>query len=383
MVNTIKSVFAGVINDSSGKDTVRVEIIDNHDNKFWGAVPAGQSVGASEAKTVGIGIALDNVNTKISKVLYHQKLDDIYRLDNILLELDGTPTKINLGANAILPTSIAMTKAISSSYGYQPWKYISYATSQQPKIPLPMMVMIEGGKHGKFPGVDWQEFLLNGSTKNGLEFLLELKDNLRDNQIDYDDGVEGGISVDVKNNGEALKIFLDVFEKSKYYESYSLDLAGSHNKTTLPEIEGLINDKNLYSIEDPFDQEDWQTWIDENKNFNGNPVLIGDDLTTTNLGRLNKAINNRACSGIIIKPNQIGSVSETLEVVKLAKKNKIKCIVSHRAGETMDTFIADLAVGIGAEHLKSGAPTKKERKIKYDRVAMIKKELEGNGINTS
>ena len=371
---TIRTVKGSIIKDSRGKDTVRAEIVTTKGALFAGAVPSGQSVGGSEIKTQDPVDAVDTIDTHIRGAFEGKTFSSIDEFDSAISSLSSF-NSIHIGANAHLPVSIAATHALARSYHLPTWQYISEITGIRPSIPTPMMVMIEGGKHGAFQGVTWQEFLLNAPVDSGIQFLTQLTKILDTKKITYTPGVEGGISIDVESNDQALELFLHVFHDSAHSHTFSIDCAATHSPISSQDLNTLTSNQSLMSIEDPASEEEWDSWSDITKRYGSKILIVGDDLTTTNYDRLHKAIDLRACNALIIKPNQIGSVSQTLKTARLAHRAHIKMIVSHRAGETTDTFIADLGVGIGALSIKSGAPTQKERIAKYMRLEQIKKEM--------
>lgn len=371
----IKKLLGTVIKDSRGIDTVSAELFTSDGKRFTGSVPSGQSVGRSEAKTQAPYDAAGSISLDINAALGGKKLTTIDDIDTVMTRINVQKNEY-IGANAILPVSIAATHALAYAHRMPTWRYISEITGIKPNLPLPMMVMIEGGKHGEFKGVTWQEFLLNAPMHIGREFLISLRSVLNKHAIAYKNGVEGGICLDVESNSAALELFLSVFHTCAPRYTFSIDCAATHNALPHSDLAMLFGHTELMSIEDPASEEEWSAWTDITRRYGLRTLIVGDDLITTNPVRLQKAIKYRACNAIIIKPNQVGSVSETLKTARLAHNARIAMIVSHRAGETMDTFIADCAVGIGAHSIKSGAPTQKERIVKYKRIETIKKEMQ-------
>lgn len=371
---SIQKISGKIIKDSRGKDTVQAELITSDGKKYIGAVPSGQSVGGNEAKTQTPADAVSTISDTMNTRVHKQKFSTIDEVDDILYAI-AEDIHLEIGANALLPVSIASMHALAASYNLPTWRYISEITGIKPNIPTPMMVMIEGGKHGAFDGVSWQEYLLNAPVEVGTEFLDALKDKLTAQSIPFAQGTEGGLSIDVATNYDALELFMYVFNLVARDYSFSIDCAATHNTVDEKELTILVSHKELLSIEDPAQEEDWDSWVTLMKKYGSHKLIVGDDLTTTSYDRLQKAITMRACNAVIIKPNQIGSVSQTLKTARLAHTEQIAIIVSHRAGETTDTFIADLGVGIGARSIKSGAPIQKERMAKYIRLAEIIKEI--------
>lgn len=379
----IISIEAKIIADSRGQETVEATLCATEDVEIKGSVPSGQSVGQAEAKVVAPRQAVKNINEIIAPVLVGQDIANFNELDKRLVELDGTKDKSRLGANACLPVSIALIKVSAQANNLPVWKYISQLTGLTPALPTPMMVMIEGGKHSQLSGISWQEFLFNGPIVAGQDFLAKLKVVLEQKNISHQLGIEGGLTFAAPDNQTGLEIFRSILDKMASGSEYSLDLAGSHNSIDSASLNQLVKDNRLASIEDPFDQEDWSGWQRLVKKAGDRPLVVADDLIATNPDLLAQAIEFRACTGIIIKPNQIGSVSEALKVAKLARQTGLVLIASHRAGETIDSFIADLAVGLGARYLKAGAPTQPERLVKYQRLEEIREEMNEGGINGS
>ena len=367
---------AKTITNSCGSKTIESELVMSDGVTVIASVPSGRSTGTGEAKILSPEIAVKMVNNIISDKLNGIEISDIYAFDEQLKQIDGTSDKHYLGANSILSCSICATRYLAVKSGLPIWKYISNICSQDAGIPKPMMVMIEGGNHSIYGGIKWQEFLLNSDDINqGLRYLKLLKNHLEENNIPYTMGLEGGYGIDLDISEQGLALFLNIFNEIGDDNSFSLDIAATRGASVdLSNIIALAKNK-IISIEDPAGENDWNRWREINRICGDKVKIIGDDLTVTNVKRLNKALTVNACSGVIIKPIQIGSVSETLDFVKLAKSNKLICIVSHRAEETTDDFIADLAVGIDADYLKSGAPTQPYRLAKYTRLNNIKKEF--------
>ena len=373
----IANLYGRIIKDSKNEKTIEVELLTDSDKKFISSCPSGESRGSKEAALVDPDVGVENINNNIATELIDYEFEDIKELDNKLLDLDGTENKSKLGANAILPISISAIKALADSNNKQLWKFISEYINCQPSLPMPMMVMIEGGKHSYYKGVKWQEYLLNSDDiENGTKFLKLLKNYLENNKIAFQQGFEGGYSIDAKTSQEALDIFLEILSQINQNLTFSLDIAATHFCISNDEINQLITIPALATIEDPAQEEEWDSWKNIVDKYGDKKKFIGDDLIVTNYNCLKKAIELKACQGLIIKPNQIGTVSQTLQVAKLATEANLIKIVSHRAKDTKDDFIADLAVGIGAQYIKSGAPTQPERIAKYNRLEKIKQNFE-------
>lgn len=368
---TITNLSAQIIKTSHDSDTIEAKMEMSDGRSVLASVPSGQSTGSSEVKTAPPPKAIEQINGDLSKLLIGSEVNDIYKFDELLRTING------LGANSILACSLCAVRYLAKAAGLQLWEYISRISNITPNIPTPMMVMIEGGKHSAYDGVKWQEFLLNASKiEDGKRFLDLSKSKLQNEQISFQMGFEGGWSADIGTNEQALDMFLNIFDEMGKNNSYSIDTATTHYDGEL-DVDKLMKStgNHILSIEDPAGENEWEKWAEINTKYGDKIKIIADDLTTTNTNRLEKAIATNACSGVVIKPDQIGSVSGTLDFTKLAKKNNYTCIVSHRAEETNDDFIADLAVGIGADYLKSGAPTQAERMAKYNRLNIIKTEL--------
>lgn len=363
---TIANLSAQIIKTSHDSDTIEAKMEMSDGRSVLASVPSGQSTGSSEVKAAPPLKAIEQINGGLNKLLIGSEVNDIYKFDQLLRTING------LGANSILACSLCAIRYLANASGLQLWEYISKISNLAPNLPTPMMVMIEGGKHSAYDGVKWQEFLLNTSNiEDGKRFLDLLKSKLQNEQISFQMGFEGGYSIDVETSEQALGLFLEVLNAIKSAATFSIDVAANHGGNI--RVNELIRQSGgkLLSVEDPAGENEWEKWAEIRGEFGNQIKIIADDLTTTNPNRLEKAIAINACNGVIIKPNQIGSVSETLDFTKLAKKNNYTCIVSHRAEETNDDFIADLAVGIGADYLKSGAPTQAERITKYNRLNNI------------
>lgn len=398
----IKSVFAREILDSRGNPTVETEIISG-DGRFVAAVASGASTGAHEAcelrdgdesRFAGKGVlkAVENVNNIIAPKLIGMDARDQKKIDGIMVALDGTDNKSKLGANAICSVSMAAAKAGAGNDFV--WQHIAeLAENQKPSLPKPCFNIINGGAHAG-NALDVQEFM---AVPQGEKFV----DNLRAAAEVYHRlksalakkygkpatnlGDEGGFAPDLKTPEEALglimeaagpdniKIIMDVastqfFESGKYKmhigEFEAVQLGEFYKK-----LAGLFP---IIGFEDPFAEDDWPAWAAFKP---GGAIVIGDDLLVTNPKRIAEAESKEACNAMILKLNQIGTVTEGLEAARLAKSYEWKIVVSHRSGETNDDFIADFVVGIGAEYIKSGAPARGERLAKYNRLAMIESEL--------
>ncbi len=419
MDSKIYNATAHEILDSRGNPTVEVTVILNSGYRGTAAVPSGASVGTYEAvelrdkdmkRYIGKGVlkAVANVNTVINAKIRGMDAMNQGAIDKAMVDLDGTPNKANLGANSILGVSMAVAVAASAHLRTPLYRYINTLISASTvvpmtKIPTPTFNIINGGKHGG-GDLDFQEYhIVPASNKSfsaglrmGVEIYHSVKQHLKNQGLTISTGDEGGYAPNLTTNLDPLEILSDAIRSSTYRFGldvfFGLDMAASSFKNdqgylikdrsipykTMDFIKyiGEMHKKyRLLTLEDPLDEDDWDGWVELNKQFGGEVLLIGDDLLTTNPNRLQKAIEIKACSAILLKPNQIGSVSEFLAVVDLAKKNDIKCIVSHRSGETNDTFISDLAVAVQSDYVKFGAPARGERVAKYNRLLQIESEL--------
>jgi len=415
----IKKLFAEEVLNAKGYPGVEATVILSNDIIASSSPPSGTSKGTYEALEIvdakskrynghGVLKAVENVNKIIAPRLLGTDINNQKKIDNIMIELDGTKDKRRLGANAILSVSQAVTKAAAKNSSLPLYLYINKLASNNKTIkknPTPLFVMLTGGKHAD-NSIDFQEILLIPSPSKSFEEKTEigvniyhlLEKTLLESGLSTLTSIEGGFSPDFSNNIEALRLIKEVITNSSYKlssdVSLGIDVASTSfykdkqyflkDKTTpySPEdlidlYQKLISDFNIIYLEDPFSEDDWTSWQKAFKILSPHSLIVGDDLTVTNPVRLKQALDNNVINGIIIKPNQIGTISETIEVVKMARLNNLKVIVSHRSGETMDDFIADFAIGVGADFVKFGAPAR-ERAIKYNRLLKIKRQLDQN-----
>ncbi|MCK5475177.1 MAG: phosphopyruvate hydratase [Candidatus Pacebacteria bacterium] len=422
MTNKIKKIQALEILDSRGNPTIRVKVTLENNINALAAVPSGASTGEFEALELrdgdanryggkGVLQACENINTKINKALKGEVVTDQKRIDRIMLDLDGTENKSNLGANAILGVSLACARAGAKAKNKPLYKYLGSTYGFKVKdfsSPVPMFNIINGGKHAD-SGLSIQEFMIlpvgiNGSAERirvGSKIFHTLKTILSTKGYSTGVGDEGGFAPELNSHAQAFELIIKAIEESGYKVGedivFAIDAAAnsfcdSQSNEYILKPENISLDYNqlialylewikkypLFSIEDGLNEEDWDEWkemkqklISENKNL----MIVTDDLTVTNTKRLQKAIDSNCANAIIIKPNQIGSLSETIECVKTAQKAGWKIIVSHRSGETCDDFIADLAVAVGADFLKAGSLSRGERLAKYNRLMKIEDEL--------
>ncbi len=406
----IKAVKAREILDSRGFPTVQADIVLQDGTAGSAAVPSGASTGSHEALELrdndsryngkGVLKAVKNVS-KIEKVLKGKDADDIRALDQIMIALDGTNNKSRLGANAILAVSMAALRAGAASAKKPLYRHIREVYGLKEKgwlMPTPMLNIINGGKHAD-SGLDVQEFMIvpafAPSFKEALRAAAEtyhvLKKDLAKKGMVTAVGDEGGFAPKISKHSEVLKTIIEAAKKAGYPKmSLALDAAASEfyhngfykfegkNKTSaqMTEIYGdWIKRYPLVSIEDPLQEDDWDGWRHLTAKLGKKINIVGDDLFVTNKIRLERGIAEKAANSILIKLNQIGSVSETIDVIYLAKAAGYSCIISHRSGETEDSFIADLALAVNAGAIKTGAPARSERLAKYNRLLLIEEEL--------
>ncbi len=395
----IKGLKAREILDSRGNPTVEV-LLQTSEGTFVSSVPSGASTGSYEAKELrdndkrfngkGVLQAVENVNTKIRPLLIGKEVD-AEKLDNLILEADGTQDKSNLGANAILGVSMCLFRAEAKKEGVAFWNYLASKFQFVSRIPQPCFNVINGGVHSG-GGVSFQEFMVvpqKASFAENLRFATEtyyrLKHKLKEKygEMAVNTGDEGGFVPPVNSSEEILEILseedvpliidaaaTEFFKK----ENYLLDGKSKSTKEMI-ELYRVLGDKYpLLGIEDPLEEEDFEGWSELTGSFD-NIMIIGDDLLTTNTRRMEIAEEQKSCNAIILKINQIGSISEAIGAARKAKEYGWKIIVSHRSGETNDDFIADFSVGIGAEYIKSGAPARGERVAKYNRLLKIEEEV--------
>lgn len=414
----IEKVIGREILDSRGNPTVEAEVYLADGTVGRGAAPSGASTGEFEAlelrdkdksRYLGKGVtkAVENINTVINDCLFGIDASDIYAVDAAMIKADGTKDKSNLGANAILAVSIAAARAASVSLDIPLYRFLGGVSGN--RLPVPMMNIINGGCHALSSGLDVQEFMIMPvgapSFKECLRWCAEvfhaLAAILKERGLATSVGDEGGFAPALKSDEEAIETILQAVEKAGYKPGrdfrIAMDAASSEWKSEkgkgyykLPKAgteytaEELIEHwaklcekYPIISIEDGLDEEDWEGWKKLTDRLGDKVQLVGDDLFVTNTERLSMGIELGAGNAILIKLNQIGTVSETIEAVKMAHKAGYKAIISHRSGETEDTTIADLAVGLNAGQIKCGAPSRSERVAKYNRLLRIEDEING------
>jgi len=400
--------------DSRGNPTVEAEVFLDNGISATAISPSGASTGAFEAHELrdqdqnnflgkSVNLAVSNINEKISSNLKGLDPSEQSKVDKVLLDLDGSENKKNLGANATLAVSLANSKSAAIFNKKSLYKNLGNFFS----LPIPLMNIINGGAHAD-NDLKIQEFMIRpDSAKNFTDaihkcFLViqNLKNLLKSKKMLTNVGDEGGFAPSIDTNEEALELILDAIEKSKLIPGKDvvicLDVAAnelingegqysikSSNFTPANEVidyyKKLIADYPIKSIEDPFAEEDWQSWKKITKEIGGNTQIVGDDLFATNSKRLKKGIDEKSANSILVKPNQIGTLSETLNVISMAKKANFNIIISHRSGDTEDTFIADLAVATESSQIKTGSLARSERVAKYNRLLRIEEEL-GNQV---
>ncbi len=397
----IKNIKAKRIFDSRGNSTVEVEL-ETNTGIFSSSCPAGASVGKNEALTVDVSQAIKNINKIIAPAIKGRNPENQKEIDDLMIRLDGTENKSKLGANAILPASMAVCRAGAAVKKIGLYQHIADLSQNKNKlfIPLPMFNILNGGKHAS-NDLAIQEFMIVPHEKTIAENLVKCNNifNKLKNEIEKEFGKnhlvlgdEGGFAPPISFTKKALFLLRAACDREGII-NFALDSAASQfykngkyllenneiNRSQLLEFYmDLANEFPIISFEDPFAEDDWQGWEMLSSKFkiqNPKLLIIGDDLTTTNIKKIKEAHNKNACNGIILKLNQAGTVSETIEASNLAKSFGWKTIVSHRSGETMDDLIADLAVGLGAEFIKAGSPAKPERMVKYNRLLKIEQEL--------
>jgi len=387
----IKKIKGRQVFDSRGNPTIEAEVYSDNGNHALAIIPSGASTGTHEAfelrdkenkNYLGKSVfkAVENINGPIAKTLNNIDINDQTKIDKTLIDLDGTEQKKKLGANAILAVSIASCKLAAIEKNTPLYKYLGNSKSYQ--LPIPLLNIINGGVHAK-NNLDIQEFMIRPekvkSFSEAIRRSFLVIQNLKGMVNNTNVGDEGGFAPNLTNNEEAIELIIKAIEKSGFKPgeevSICLDVAANelNEKKTIDYYYELTKKYPIKSIEDPFTEDDWKSWKKITKETN--IQIVGDDLFATNISRLQKGIKEKAANAILIKPNQIGTVTETLEVIKFAQKNKFKTIISHRSGDSEDTFIADLAVGTKSSQIKTGSLSRSERVAKYNRLLRIEEEL--------
>lgn len=414
----IRDVKALQILDSRGNPTIQVEVITEDGYVGKASVPSGASTGSFEAvelrdgdksRYLGKGVekAVENVNKKIAKAIIGMNVYEQRKIDEEMIKLDDTPNKSNLGANSILGVSLAVAKAASNSLGLDLYQYIGGINGKE--LPIPMMNILNGGKHSD-NNISIQEFMImpignitfTERMRRGVEIYHTLKKVLKEKGYSVGVGDEGGFAPNLENEEQALDIIIEAIRKAGYEPGKDIKLALDIASTEMYEeakkinkqgyyfwktkqyktqeemieyIVELCNKYPIFSIEDGLAEEDWEGWKVLTERLGNKVQLVGDDLFVTNPKRLERGIEKNVANAILIKPNQIGTLTETLYTIQKAKQNGYKTVISHRSGETEDTTIADIAVGVNADQIKTGAPCRTDRVSKYNRLLYIEEEI--------
>ena len=402
----IKNVIGREVLDSRGNPTVEVDVILENNIVGRAIVPSGASTGEREALEMrdggsrynGLGVlkAVNNVNTILKDSIVGMDVFEQQKIDYKMIDVDGTPNKSNLGANAILGVSMAVLKAADNCDNMQLYKYVGNGTS----LPVAMMNILNGGCHAD-NNLDFQEFMIvpnrdsiHERVRVGAEVFHTLKKLLKEKGYFTGVGDEGGFAPNLSSNEEAFQLIIEAIKMAGYipgkdvnlaidvaaselYENgkYNIDGKGFTTEELIEYYDELINKYPIISIEDPLDQNDWDGFADITKRLKDRVQIVGDDLFVTNKKYLEKGIRLGCCNAILIKVNQIGTITETLETIELAKENNCNIIISHRSGETEDTTIADLAVGLNVGQIKTGSLSRTDRICKYNQLFRIEDGL--------
>ena len=402
----IKNVIGREVLDSRGNPTVEVDVILENNIVGRAIVPSGASTGEREALEMrdggsrynGLGVlkAVNNVNTILKDSIVGMDVFEQQKIDYKMIDVDGTPNKSNLGANPILGVSMAVLKAAANCDNMQLYKYVGNGTS----LPVAMMNILNGGCHAD-NNLDFQEFMIvpnrdsiHERVRVGAEVFHTLKKILKEKGYFTGVGDEGGFAPNLSSNEEAFQLIIEAIKMAGYtpgkdvnlaidvaaselYENgkYNIDGKGFTTEKLIEYYDELINKYPIISIEDPLDQNDWDGFADITKRLKDRVQIVGDDLFVTNKKYLEKGIRLGCCNAILIKVNQIGTITETLETIELAKENNCNIIISHRSGETEDTTIADLAVGLNVGQIKTGSLSRTDRICKYNQLFRIEDGL--------
>ena len=412
MKSHIKNIFSREILDSRGNPTVEVDLVLENGIVARAAVPSGASTGDFEAMEIrdndknrymgkGVLTAVNNVNSEIRNALIGIDINNQEKIDNILIELDGTENKSRLGANAILGVSMAACRAGAKANAVPLYDYLSI--SDKYVMPIPMMNILNGGSHAENT-VDIQEFMIfpvgvnsfSNALRIGTEIFHQLKFELSRSGLNTAVGDEGGFAPNLGSNEQAIEIILTAIKNAGYCAGeevfIALDVAASEffkndlytleseaktysSEEMINYLSNLTKKYPIISIEDGLDQCDWGGWKKLNAEIGTNVQIVGDDLTVTNIKHLKKAIEEKSMNSILIKLNQIGTITETIQAVKLAKKVGFGAIISHRSGETEDTIISDFSVAMGMGQIKTGSLSRSDRVAKYNQLIRIEEEL--------
>jgi enolase len=417
---TITSVYARQILDSRGNPTVEADVVTDSGHFGRAAVPSGASTGAHEAvelrdgdaKTyMGKGVlkAVDHVNTELAQAVVGLEVTDQAEVDMAMLEADGTPNKARLGANAILAVSLAAARAAAQASGLPLFQYVGGVTART--LPVPMMNILNGGAHAD-NAIDFQEFMVMpvGATsfsqglQMGTEVFHHLKSVLKSKGYSTNVGDEGGFAPNIRSNEEAIETVLEAIHKAGFTAGKDLFIAMDAAMTELyDEKTGLyafkksggavmttdevvsywtkwVDQYPILSIEDGLAEDDWSGWSKLNSAIGNRVQIVGDDLFVTNVDRVAKGIEEKAANSVLVKVNQIGSLTETIETVQKAQRNGMTCIMSHRSGETEDSTIADLAVALNTGQIKTGSASRSDRMAKYNQLLRIEEMLGGTAV---
>ncbi len=413
-MTAITDIFAREILDSRGNPTIEVDVVLENGTLGRSAVPSGASTGMYEAvelrdgdksRYLGKGVlqAVENVNSVIAPEIVGLDVFDQVGIDTSMIQLDGTPNKGKLGANAILGVSMAVAKAAASSLGLPLYQYLGGVNAKQ--LPVPMMNILNGGAHAD-NNVDIQEFMVMpvGATSfaEALRMCAEvyhnLKKVLKDHKLNTAIGDEGGFAPNLASNEQAIEVIIEAIKGAGYKPgeqiAIALDVASSELfkdgkyhlegegvvKTAAEMVDfyaNLVEKYPVISIEDGMAEDDWEGWALLTKRLGGKIQLVGDDLFVTNTQRLSRGISEKTANSILVKVNQIGSLTETFDTIEMAKRAGYTCVISHRSGETEDATIADIAVAVNAGQIKTGAPARTDRVAKYNQLLRIEEELGG------
>lgn len=408
----ITHIIGREVLDSRGNPTVEVDVILEDGNVGSAMVPSGASTGEHEAVELrdgdknrylgrGVQTAVNNVNTLIADHLVGMNANNQADIDQAMIDLDGSPNKSNLGANAILGVSMAVARAAAGSADQPLYSYLGGEQSNM--LPIPMMNILNGGSHAD-NNVDIQEFMVfpigansfSSALQMGVETFHHLKSVLQKKGLNTSVGDEGGFAPNLRSNAEAVEVILEAIEKTPYTLGkdlfLALDVAASEiyknglyhlasedkqysSEEMVAYLTSLANQYPIISIEDGLDENDWQGWQQLNSAIGNRVQIVGDDLTVTNLTRLQRAIDENAMNAILIKLNQIGTVTETIQAIELAKANHYGAVISHRSGETEDVIIADFAVAMGMGQIKTGSASRTDRIAKYNQLLRIEEAL--------
>ena len=417
--NSIKQVRAYEILDSRGNPTVAAEVILNSDERSMAFVPSGASTGKYEAsekrdndnsRYLGKGVlsAVNSINTEINSLLQGKDPSNIKEIDTLLIESDGSPNKSNFGANAILGVSMACSRVAAQTLNLELYDFINLQAREiigreiNQKLPIPMMNILNGGAHADNP-IDFQEFMIqpsgfesfSDSLRSGVEIFHTLKDILKNKNLNTAVGDEGGFAPNLSSPQIALDLIMESIERAGYipgeqvflcldvaatefYQNSIYNLKGMDERFSSSDMVSYLKDLRsnypISSIEDGLDEDDWKGWTNLTSEIGSNTQIVGDDLFVTNPFRITEGIEKKAANAVLVKVNQIGTLTETIEAIQTASNHNFQSIVSHRSGETEDSFIADFSVGMGTGQIKTGAPSRSDRVAKYNRLLVVENQ---------